>query len=296
MDLATITRKIRLLEIQSRKEVAGLLAGEFRFAFRGAGMEFEEVREYLPGDDVRSIDWNVTARQGKPYLKRFREERELTVFFLVDASASERFGGFPESLGDLAARLCAALAFSAVRNNDKVGLMLFTDQVEKFLPPAKGPSHAMRLIREILGHTPASPGTDLPMALDWLGRTLKRRSVVFLLSDFLAPGDFRLPLQRLAQRHDVVALVLRDPSLDTLPQGGLMHFRDPETRQEFLLDTSCPATRSAYQRRLQQEQSTLTRQLLSLGVDPLPLALGEEGTRKLAAFLKRRIQRRAREH
>ncbi|MGN0866686.1 MAG: DUF58 domain-containing protein [Oligosphaeraceae bacterium] len=291
MDWKEITRKMRLLELQTRKESCGLLAGEFRSAFRGAGMEFEEVREYLPGDDVRSIDWNVTARQGKPYLKRFREERELTIFFLVDCSASSRFGGGPESLGDLAAQLCASLAFSAVKSNDKTGLLLFSDRVEKYLPPGKGVSHAMRLVREVVGHTPAGEGTDLPGALETLGRTLKRRSVLFLLSDFLAPGDFQTPLQRLARRHDVIALPLRDPSLEELPQGGLMTFHDPETHQDFLLDTSCPRTRAAYRQKIRREQTERERQLTALGVDTLPLSLGEDVFRKLSVFLKRRARR-----
>ncbi len=291
MDWKAITRKIRLLELQTRKESCGLLAGEFRSAFRGAGMEFEEVREYLPGDDVRAIDWNVTARQGKPYLKRFREERELTIFFLVDCSASSRFGGGPESLGDLASQLCASLAFSAVKSNDKTGVMLFTDRIEKYLPPGKGVSHAMRLLREVVGHTPAGEGTDLPAALETLGRTLKRRSVLFLLSDFQAPGDFRPALQRLARRHDVIALLLRDPSLEELPRGGLMTFHDPETHQDFLLDTACPRTRAAYRQRIQREQAERERQLSALGVDTLPLSLGEDVLRKLSVFLQRRARR-----
>ncbi len=291
MDWKAITRKIRLLELQTRKESCGLLAGEFRSAFRGAGMEFEEVREYLPGDDVRAIDWNVTARQGKPYLKRFREERELTIFFLVDCSASSRFGGGPESLGDLASQLCASLAFSAVKSNDKTGLMLFSDRIEKYLPPGKGVSHAMRLLREVVGHIPAGEGTDLPAALETLGRTLKRRSVLFLLSDFQAPGDFRPALQRLARRHDVIALLLRDPSLEELPRGGLMTFHDPETHQDFLLDTACPRTRAAYRQRIQREQAERERQLSALGVDTLPLSLGEDVLRKLSVFLQRRARR-----
>ncbi len=291
MDWKDITRKMRLLELQTRKESCGLLAGEFRSAFRGAGMEFEEVREYLPGDDVRAIDWNVTARQGKPYLKRFREERELTIFFLVDCSASARFGGGPESLGDLAAQVCASLAFSAVKSNDKTGLMLFSDRIEKYLPPGKGIPHAMRLIREVVGHAPVGEGTNLPDALETLGRTLKRRSVLFLLSDFLDPGDFAPPLQRLARRHDMIALLLRDPTLEELPHEGLMTFHDPETHQDFLLDASCPRTRAAYRQKLQKEHAEQERQLTSLGVDTLPLSLGEDVLRKLSLFLKRRAHR-----
>lgn len=292
MELQELTKKLRRLEIRSRRDATDVLAGEFKSAFRGAGMEFDEVREYLPGDDVRSIDWNVTARQGRPFIKRFQEERELTVFFVVDCSASGRFGGTASPLNDLAAELCATLAFSAVKSNDKVGLLLFTDHIERFIPPAKGATHAMRMIREVLGYTPKSEGTDLPSALDFLARALKKRAVVFVLSDFFGCGEFERPMQMLAQKHDVVVLPLRDPSLETLPNAGLMEITDAESGEHFLVDTSCAAVRQAYAERLRKRNALLVSRLKRLGVDQLPLSLGDECTRELAAFLKRRMQRR----
>lgn len=292
MELQELTKKLRRLEIRSRRDATDVLAGEFKSAFRGAGMEFDEVREYLPGDDVRSIDWNVTARQGRPFIKRFQEERELTVFFVVDCSASGRFGGTSATLNDLAAELCATLAFSAVKSNDKVGLLLFTDRIERFIPPAKGATHAMRMIREVLGYTPEGEGTDLPNALNFLARALKKRAVVFVLSDFFGCGEFERPMQMLAQKHDVVVLPLRDPSLETLPNAGLLEIADAETGDHFLVDTSCAAVRQAYAERMRKRNALLVSRLKRLGVDQLPLSLGDECTRELAAFLKRRTQRR----
>ncbi len=292
MELQELTKKLRRLEIRSRRDATDVLAGEFKSAFRGAGMEFDEVREYLPGDDVRSIDWNVTARQGRPFIKRFQEERELTVFFVVDCSASGRFGGTSATLNDLAAELCATLAFSAVKSNDKVGLLLFTDRIERFIPPAKGATHAMRMIREVLGYTPEGEGTDLPNALNFLARALKKRAVVFVLSDFFGCGEFERPMQMLAQKHDVVVLPLRDPSLETLPNAGLLEIADAETGDHFLVDTSCAAVRQAYAERMRKRNDLLVSRLKRLGVDQLPLSLGDECTRELAAFLKRRTQRR----
>lgn len=292
MELQELTKKLRRLEIRSRRDATDVLAGEFKSAFRGAGMEFDEVREYLPGDDVRSIDWNVTARQGRPFIKRFQEERELTVFFVVDCSASGRFGGTSATLNDLAAELCATLAFSAVKSNDKVGLLLFTDRIERFIPPAKGATHAMRMIREVLGYTPEGEGTDLPNALNFLARALKKRAVVFVLSDFFGCEEFERPMQMLAQKHDVVVLPLRDPSLETLPNAGLLEIADAETGDHFLVDTSCAAVRQAYAERMRKRNDLLVSRLKRLGVDQLPLSLGDECTRELAAFLKRRTQRR----
>ncbi len=292
MEFENLTKKLRRLEIRSRKDATDVLAGEFKSAFRGAGIEFDEVREYLPGDDVRSIDWNVTARQGRPFIKRFQEERELTVFFVVDCSASGRFGSGEQPIVDLAAELCATLAFSAVKSSDKVGLLLFTDQVERFIPPAKGATHAMRIIREVLGYQPKGRGTDLPGALSFLARALKKRSVVFVLSDFLGCGDFEQPMQLLAQRHDVVALPLRDPSLEVLPDAGLLELQDAESGERYLVDSSSKTVRDAYAQRIRLRNQRLSDRLKRIGVDRLPLSLGDDCTGELAAFLKRRTQRR----
>lgn len=291
MDIETLTKKLRRIEIRSRKDATDVLAGEFKSAFRGAGIEFDEVREYLPGDDVRSIDWNVTARQGRPFIKRFQEERELTVFFLVDCSASGNYGAGDECLNELSAELCATLAFSAIKSNDKVGLALFSDRVERFIPPAKGATHAMRLIREVLGFKPQSSGTDLPGALDFLARALKKRAVVFLISDFQRPGNFERPMSLLAGKHDLVVLPLRDPSIETLPNAGLIEMQDAESGERFLVDTSSKAIRDAYAQGIRQQNNILSERLKRTGVDQLPLSLGDECTRTLAAFLKRRTQR-----
>ncbi len=287
-----LAKRIRQLEIRTRKEVTDVMAGDYKSAFRGAGMEFDEVREYLPGDDVRSIDWNVTARQGRPFIKRFQEERELTVFFAVDLSASGYYGAGKSSKNDLAAELCATLAFSAVKNNDKVGLLLFTDRTELFIPPVKGTTRAMRVIREVLGFRPQGTGTDLAGAVNFLARVLKKRAVVFLISDFIGGGDYDKPLQLLARRHDVVALQLTDDSEMTLPNAGLIEMQDAETGETILVDTASRAVRDAFAADSARRQALLTSRLQRLGVDQLPLATGHDFIRDLSAFLKRRTHRK----
>ena len=287
-----LAKRIRQLEIRTRKEVTDVMAGDYKSAFRGAGMEFDEEREYLPGDDVRSIDWNVTARQGRPFIKRFQEERELTVFFAVDLSASGYYGAGKSSKNDLAAELCATLAFSAVKNNDKVGLLLFTDRTELFIPPVKGTTRAMRVIREVLGFRPQGTGTDLAGAVNFLARVLKKRAVVFLISDFIGGGDYDKPLQLLARRHDVVALQLTDDSEMTLPNAGLVEMQDAETGETILVDTASRAVRDAFAADSARRQALLTSRLQRLGVDQLPLATGHDYIRDLSAFLKRRTRRK----
>ena len=287
-----LAKKIRQLEIRTRKEVTDVLAGDYKSAFRGAGMEFDEVREYLPGDDVRSIDWNVTARQGRPFIKRFQEERELTVFFAVDLSASGFYGAGQTSKNDLAAELCATLAFSAVKSNDKVGLLLFTDRTELFIPPVKGTARAMRVVREVLGFRPQGTGTDLAGAVNFLARVLKKRAVVFLISDFIGGGEYDKPLRLLAQRHDVVALQLTDETELTLPDAGLVEMQDAETGESVLVDTASRAVRDAFAAEAARRQALLTTRLRRLGVDQLALAAGRDFVHDLSAFLKRRTQRR----
>ena len=215
-----LVKKIRYIQIYTSKAVNDVLAGEYHSVFKGQGMEFDEVRAYQPGDDIRTIDWNVTARTGHPYVKRYVEEREITVFFLVDLSASGSFGSTGKLKNEIAAEFCALLAFSAIKNNDKVGLIVFTDTIELFIPPAKGTSHVLRLIRELLyfdsGSKQQSPGTDIALALDYLGRVLHKRGVVFLVSDFL-DQDFEKPLGVLARRHDLIAVTVSDPREYLLP-------------------------------------------------------------------------------
>ena len=223
-----LIKKIRYIQIYTSKAVKDVLAGEYHSVFKGQGMEFDEVRAYQPGDDIRTIDWNVTARTGHPYVKRYVEEREITVFFLVDLSASGAFGSRKKLKNEIAAEFCALLAFSAIKNNDKVGLIVFTDVIELFIPPAKGTSHVLRLIRELLYFDPGKQrlraGTDIALALDYLGRVLHKRGVVFLVSDFL-DKNFQKPLSVLARRHDLIAATVSDPCELTLPDVGLLEIR-----------------------------------------------------------------------
>lgn len=288
-----LSSKIRQIEIRTRKTVTDVLAGEYKSAFKGSGMEFDEVREYTPGDEVRTIDWNVTARQGRPFVKRYQEERELTVFFAVDLSASGRYGTGTASKNDLAAELCATLAFSAVKSNDKAGLLLFTDRIELFIPPAKGATHAMRLIREVLGFTPKGRGTDIAGALDYLAKVLRKRAVVFLISDFIQGGDYDQQLQRLSRRHDLVSLSISDAGESCLEDVGLIEVADAETGEQLLIDTGSAAVRAAYAESAAARLAALNNRFKRLGVDQLHLETGREYLHELSLFLRRRKHLRA---
>ncbi len=223
-----VLRQIRRLQLKARRAVEDILGGEYHSVFKGAGMAFEEVREYQPGDDVRSIDWNVTARMGHPFVKRFIEERELTVLLAVDVSGSNQFGSGLQQKREVAAELAAVLAFSAISNNDRVGLVQFTDRVEKYVPPGKGTRHVLRLIRDVLFFQPQRPGTSLREGLDFLNRVQRRRAVVFLFSDFL-DRNFEKAFKRTGSAHDLVAVRLTDPREDTLPAVGLLELEDAES-------------------------------------------------------------------
>ena len=253
-----LTKKIRYIQIYTSKAVNDVLAGEYHSVFKGQGMEFDEVRAYQPGDDIKTIDWNVTARTGLPYVKRYVEEREITVFFLVDLSASGFFGSLEKLKNEIAAEFCALLAFSAIKNNDKVGLIVFTDTIELFIPPAKGTSHVLRLIRELLFFGPGKKrvraGTDIALALDYLGRVLHKRGVVFLVSDFL-DQDFEKTLGVLARRHDLIAVTVADPRECALPDVGLMEIQDAETGAQVLVDTGDKEVRRRYEE-LAREKTT----------------------------------------
>lgn len=288
-----LARKIRYIQIRTSKTVSEVMAGEYKSAFRGAGMEFDEVREYQPGDEVRSIDWNVTARQGHPFVKRFHEERELTVMVAVDLSASGHFGSGRLSKNEVSAELSALLAFSAVKSNDKVGLLLFTDRVERFIPPAKGVPHAMRIIREALGFMPAGSGTDIALALDYLGKVVRRRAVVFVISDFLGEG-YEKPLRLLSRRHDLIAVTLSDPRECAFPDVGLLELEDEESGECLLLDTGSGAVRHAYEQSSEAARNTLRQSLRRLGVDQLELLTSQEYQKNLAAFFRRRERRHPR--
>lgn len=292
MTPAELAKKIRTLEIRTRREVTDVLAGEYKSAFRGAGMEFDEVREYQPGDDVRSIDWNVTARQGRPFIKRFHEERELTVFFAVDLSASSRYGSGSISMSELAAEICASLAFAAVRSNDKVGLMLFTDRVELFIPPAKGVTHAMHIVRQVLAFKPSGRGTDIAGALSYIARVLRKRAVLFLVSDFIGGGEYQQEMGMLARRHDVVAISLADPFTAELPDAGLVEMEDAETGEVFLADTSDAGLRRAWHDANATERAAISARFRKSGVDELHLTAGEDFIRPLGTFLRQREHRR----
>lgn len=288
-----LAKKIRYLEIFTRKAVNDVLAGEYGSVFRGRGMEFEEVREYQVGDDVRSIDWNVTARTGQPYVKRFVEERELTVLFLVDLSASGAFGSTRQVKNEVAAELCALLAFSAVKNNDKVGLVVFTDCIEMFIPPAKGSTHALRLIRELLGFKPGKLRTNIAAGIEYLGRITTKRSVVFLVSDFLGAG-FEKQLRVLGKRHDVIAVSITDPREIRMPDVGLVELEDAETGERILLDTGSAALRKRYEQLGSEQQARLRELFRSMNIDQIEVSTDRDYVRDLVKFFKARERRAAR--
>jgi len=261
--------------------------------FKGRGMEFAEVREYLPGDDVRSIDWNVTARTGVPHVKKFIEERDQTVMFLVDASHSLDFGTVKRMKGEIAAEIAAVLAFSAIRNNDKVGAIIFTDRVELFIPPKKGKKHVMRVIREMLFFKPDGRGTDVGGALEYLSRVVRRKAVVFLISDFLSP-DYSRPLRVANRRHDLVAITFADPREEELPPLGLVHLVDAETGKQRLVDTSDPLVRRAFRdtrKRFHDERMRLFRKYR---VDSIDLRTDRSYVEPLIGFFRRRERELAR--
>lgn len=286
-----LARQIRAIQIFTTKVVNDVLAGEYESVFKGRGMEFDEVREYQPGDDVRSIDWNVTARTGKPFIKRFREERELTVLFLVDLSASGSFGSVKQTKNELAAEICALLAFAAIKNNDKVGLIVFTDHVEMFVPPGKGARHVLRVIREILSFRPRRTGTDVGMALDYLGRIQHRKAVVFLISDFQADG-FEKALRVLGRRHDIIAISVADPREKALPDVGLIELEDAETGEITLIDAGSRTVRKRYEALSLERTARLDDLLRSMGIDQIHVETGKAYIRDLMAFFKNRERRR----
>jgi uncharacterized protein (DUF58 family) len=285
-----LAKKIRYIQIYTSKAVNDVLAGEYHSVFKGRGMEFDEVREYTPGDEIRTIDWNVTARMGHPFVKRYVEERELTVLFLVDLSASGAFGSVDKLKNEAAAELCALLAFSAIKNNDKVGLIVFTDSIELFMPPGKGVSHVLRLIREVLGFQPKGKRTDIALALDFLGRVTHKRAVVFLVSDFLSER-FEKPLGVVAKRHDLVAIVLSDPREMGLPKIGLIELEDAETGECVVVDTGSEAVRREYERLARDRRAKLLGLFRSRGIDHIELLSGRDHVRELTVFFRARERR-----
>lgn len=286
-----ILRKVRHVEIRTRRLVTDALAGQYHSVFKGRGMNFEEVREYVPGDEVRAIDWNVTARSGRPFVKKFTEERELTILLLVDVSGSNDFGSTTQSKRELAAELGSVLAFSAIRNNDKVGVILFTDRIELCIPPRKGRPHALRAIREILFHEPEGRGTAIGAALDFATRIARRRAVMFLISDFQDAG-YETPLRIAARRHDLIAVHVRDRREYALPSLGLLTVEDPETGEQCLLETSRRETRLKFSELAETQWNALRSTLRHARVDPLELETGESYIALLTRFFERRARRR----
>jgi len=286
-----LAKKIRYIQIYTSKAVNDVLAGEYHSVFKGRGMEFDEVREYTPGDDVRSIDWNVTARTGHPYVKRYVEERELTVLFVVDLSASGAFGSREKLKNEVAAELCALLAFSAIKNNDKVGLIVFTDTVELYIPPKKGVSHVLRLIRDLLNFQPRQTRTDIAGAIDFLGRVTSRRAVVFLVSDFLASG-YEKRLRIAARRHDLIAVTVSDPRESELPNVGLIDLEDAETGEIVTVDTASASVRRKYEALARERAEKLRGLLDATGIDRIPVITGRDYVRGVVGFFRQRERRR----
>jgi len=289
-DVATILKKVQRIQIVANRTVNDLFAGQYKSVFRGRGMEFDEVREYQPGDDVRSIDWNVTARQGTPFIKRFCEERELTVLFMVDISASGAFGSGSRSKLDLVVEVAALLMFSALKNNDKVGLITFCDEVIDYLPPRKGKSNVLHLIRELVAAQPLARETCLQTALEFLNRVQKRRAVTFLISDFLAPHA-KQAMAVANKRHDLIAITVADPREHVLPDVGFISLLDAETGQVVELDTRHRAVRGLFETRSAQRSEQLSDELKKLGVDQLDISTDEDYLTSLRRFFRIRERR-----
>lgn len=292
METTEILNKIRALEIKTKGLVQTIFAGDYHSVFKGRGMNFDEVREYQPGDEIRTIDWNVTARLGDAFVKKYSEERELTVLLVVDVSASGNFGSNLQSKRELAAEVAALLAFSAIRNNDKVGLLLFTDQVEFYIPAKKGRSHALRLIREILFFEPTGRGTDPALALTYLNKVVTRRAVVFFVSDFQA-GDFSRELAVSGRRHDFIAIHVQDEREQTLPNVGIITLEDAETGEQIEVNTGDRSTRKHFAELAEAREADLKRTLRRNKIDTISLRTGQDYLPALRAFFKQRERRLA---
>lgn len=286
-----IIRKVRRLELVTRRKASNRLAGEYHSVFKGRGMDFDEVQPYAPGDDVRFIDWNVSARTGELFIKRFVEERELTVLVVVDSSASLRFGTTSESKADVVAELAAVLAFSATRNNDRVGLVIFSEEVEQYIPPKKGRKHVLRIIRDILDKSGKGRGTDLSAALDFVARVSRRKAVVFVISDFL-DGDYERALKLAARRHDVVPLIIEDPFEVALPRtGGLLPIRDLETGAQSWLDLGSKRQVRSYNERIERARHERDLRFRRLRLDTVTVDTQQPYLDRLVAFFRRRASR-----
>jgi len=289
METSEIIKKVRKIEIKTRGLSQNIFAGQYHSAFKGRGMAFSEVREYQYGDDVRDIDWNVTGRFHRPYVKVYEEERELTVMLLVDLSGSLDFGSVQQTKRDLVTEIASTLAFSAIQNNDKIGVILFTDRIEKYIPPKKGRKHILYIIHELLNFKPAGIRTDIGMAVSYLTQVMKRRCTAFLLSDFYSRSDFSKPIQIANSKHDVVAIQVYDPRAKSLPDIGLMKVRDAETGHEMIIDTSSAKLRQAHARYWIEREDLLNRTFAKSKVDWTSVATNENFTKALLLLFKKRI-------
>ena len=287
-----LLRKVRRIQVRVDRLVNDVVLGEYRSVFKGRGMEFDEVRLYVPGDEIRTIDWNVTARTGIPHVKRFVEERELTVMLLVDLSSSGRFGTVRQLKSEIAAEICALLAFSAIKNQDKVGLILFTDRVEKYVPPKKGKKHVLLVIRELVNFQPQGGGTDIGGALEYVTRVLRKRAVVFLLSDFLAePQSFEKPLKLAGRRHDLITITIGDPREAELPNLGLLELEDMETGETLLIDTRSLRIRKGYQDQGKAISATRRDLFRRIDVDQIAVSTDRPYIDSILRFFRMRERR-----
>jgi len=291
MDKATLLKKVRLIEIKTKGLSQQLFSGEYHSAFKGRGMSFSEVREYQYGDDVRNIDWNVTARMDHPYIKVFEEERELTVMLLIDISNSAFYGTKTQMKATLITEIAAVLAFSAINNNDKVGVILFTDKIEHYVPPKKGKSHILRIISDLLEKKPEGKGTDIGMMLQYFNNVVRKRSIAFLFSDFMSP-DYEHPLRITAKKHDLIGLRIFDESEKQMPNVGLIRVQDAETGGVRWMDTSDKHMRNAYTKRYHDRVRKFNRCFMKAGADTISIATNQEYFSALHSFFKKRISRK----
>lgn len=290
MDTRELLKKVRQIEIKTRGMVNQVFSGEYHSVFKGRGMEFSEVREYQFGDDIRSIDWNVSARFNHPFVKVFEEERELTVMLLVDLSHSGNFGSITQMKNEIAAEICAVMAFSAIKNNDKVGLILFTDRIERFVPPKKGRSHILRIIRELISFQPSGSGTSIRQALEYFNHVNKKRSIAFLISDFIDDGYDKI-LRIISRKHDVIAVELSDPREEALPNVGLIKLRDAETQSERWVDTGNASVRKQFEKFWRERRENRKQLFIRSRVDAIPVRTDRPYIKPIVDFFKRRESR-----
>ena len=290
METSDILKRVRQIEIKTRGLSSNIFAGQYHSAFKGKGMSFSEVREYQYGDDVRDIDWNVTARQNKPYIKVFEEERELTVMLLIDVSNSLDFGSVKQMKKDMVTEIAATLAFSAIQNNDKIGVIFFSDRIEKFIPPKKGRKHILYIIRELLDFKPESKRTDIKMAVEYLTNVIKKRCVTFMMSDFIDDNDYRNALTIANRKHDIVAIQVYDRRLAELPDVGLMKVRDAETGHEQWIDTSSAKLRNAHHAWWKERQVRLAETFTKSNVDSVSVRTDQDYVKSLLNLFAKRSQ------